>query len=94
MFFLAKGRKKGLNYYPFGLEQNDRVLPVKQLPLRLQRQEKDNNGEWGSQTVYDYGFRIYNPSIARFLSVDPLTRSYPMLTPYQLRATGQLNILM
>ena len=32
---------------------------------------------------YDYGFRIYNPSIARFLSVDPLRYSYPELTPYQ-----------
>ncbi len=32
---------------------------------------------------YDYGFRIYNPRIAKFLSVDPLTKSYPMLTPYQ-----------
>ena len=34
-------------------------------------------------TVYDYGFRIYNPGIARFLSVDPLAPSYAMLTPYQ-----------
>ncbi|MGD1960337.1 MAG: LamG-like jellyroll fold domain-containing protein [Fulvivirga sp.] len=32
---------------------------------------------------YDYGFRIYNPAIGKFLSVDPLTRTYPMLTPYQ-----------
>ena len=45
--------------------------------------EKDSDGEWGSNTHYDYGFRIYNPSIAKFLSVDPLTQSYPMLTPYQ-----------
>ena len=34
-------------------------------------------------TAYDYGFRIYNPGLGRFLSVDPLTKSYPMLTPYQ-----------
>jgi hypothetical protein len=33
--------------------------------------------------VYDYGFRIYNPEIAKFLSVDPLTKSYPWYTPYQ-----------
>ena len=45
--------------------------------------EKDTDGEWGSTTHYDYGFRIYNPAIARFLSVDPLTQSYPNLTPYQ-----------
>jgi hypothetical protein len=34
-------------------------------------------------THYDYGFRIYNPAIGRFLSVDPLTKSYPWYTPYQ-----------
>src|SRR5690606_13112590 len=37
----------------------------------------------GSGNVYDYGFRIYNPRLGKFLSVDPLTASYPMLTPYQ-----------
>ena len=44
--------------------------------------EKDSDGEWGSSTHYDYGFRIYNPSIGKFLSVDPLTRSFPSWTPY------------
>ena len=46
-------------------------------------EEKDQSGEWGSQTHYDYGFRIYNPAIGKFLSVDPLTASYPWYTPYQ-----------
>lgn len=32
---------------------------------------------------YDYGFRIYNPAIARFLSVDPLSPDYLWYTPYQ-----------
>ena len=32
---------------------------------------------------YDYGFRIYNPLIGRFLSVDPLQKKYPWYTPYQ-----------
>lgn len=37
----------------------------------------------GGGSTYDYGFRIYNPGIAKFLSVDPLTVSYPWYTPYQ-----------
>ena len=45
--------------------------------------ERDMDGEWGDNTHYDYGFRIYNPAIAKFLSIDPLSPDYPMLTPYQ-----------
>jgi len=33
--------------------------------------------------IQDYGFRLYNPAIAKFLSVDPLAPEYPELTPYQ-----------
>ena len=43
--------------------------------------EKDNS--IGSLTDYDYGFRIYSPAIGKFLSVDPLMKSYPWYTPYQ-----------
>ncbi|MDI9363588.1 MAG: RHS repeat-associated core domain-containing protein [Flavobacterium sp.] len=32
---------------------------------------------------YDYGFRIYNPQLGKFLSVDPLTSKYAFYTPYQ-----------
>jgi hypothetical protein len=37
----------------------------------------------GGGSTYDYGFRIYNALLGRFLSVDPLTKSYPFYTPYQ-----------
>ena len=36
-----------------------------------------------SGNEYDYGFRIFNPRLGRFLSVDPLTKKYPWYTPYQ-----------
>ncbi len=44
--------------------------------------EKDNE-VYGEGNIYDYGFRIYNPRLVKFLSVDPLTNKYPELTPYQ-----------
>jgi RHS repeat-associated protein len=31
----------------------------------------------------DYGMRIYNNRLGRFLSIDPLTDEYPFYTPYQ-----------
>jgi RHS repeat-associated protein len=45
---------------------------------------KENDPETvgtGSGTQ-DYGFRIYNPSIGKFLSVDPATTKYPFYSPY------------
>jgi RHS repeat-associated protein len=45
--------------------------------------EKDDEGMGGGGQTYDYGFRIYNPGLAKFLSVDPLFKGYPWLTPYQ-----------
>ena len=44
---------------------------------------KEEDSEWGSQMIQDYGFRIYNPTIGKFLSVDPLGPEYPWYTPYQ-----------
>jgi RHS repeat-associated protein len=45
--------------------------------------ERDDEGLGGGQSTYDYGFRIYNPSLCRFLSVDPLFSGFPFYTPYQ-----------
>jgi RHS repeat-associated protein len=45
--------------------------------------ENDRSGEWGLGLVQDYGFRLYNPGLSRFLSVDPLREKYPELTTYQ-----------
>ena len=42
-------------------------------------------------TAYDYGFRIYNPALGKFLSVDPLTASYPWYTPYQFAGNKPIN---
>jgi RHS repeat-associated protein len=45
---------------------------------------KENDKETVStgDGTQDYGFRIYNPSLGRFLSTDPLFRKYAYLTPY------------
>jgi len=53
---------------------------------------KENDTDFGnSQLIQDYGFRIYNPSIAKFLSVDPLTQEYPWYTPYQFAGNKPIN---
>ena len=50
-----------------------------------------DKSEWGSLTQYDYGFRIYNPALGRFLSIDPISRKYPQLTPYQYASNRPID---
>jgi RHS repeat-associated protein len=53
-----------------------------------------NGKETDSETdLQDYGFRIYNPSIGKFLSVDPLSGSYPWYTPYQFAGNKPINCI-
>jgi RHS repeat-associated protein len=62
------------------LFQNELIGPYR---YGFNGKEKDPEGMGGGQTTYDYGFRIYNPAIGRFLSVDPLAAKFPWYTPYQ-----------
>ncbi len=49
--------------------------------------------DFGTTTNYDYGFRIYSPATGKFLSVDPLSPSYPMLTPYQYASNTPIGAI-
>ncbi len=82
------------DYYPFGLEMQGRVWSDTTSTYRygFNGKEKDDSGEFGN-THYDYGFRIYNPAIAKFLSVDPLTKSYPWYTPYQFSGNTPIQAI-
>lgn len=68
-------------YYPFGGTMPDRSMNARD--YRFGFNGKENDEEWGTQLIQDYGFRLYNPAIGRFLSVDPLAPDYPGLTTYQ-----------
>ena len=77
------------DYYPFGLEMTGRTESMS-YRYGFNGKEKDPSGQWSNQTHYDYGFRIYNPTIGKFLSVDPLSPDYPELTPFQYASNGPI----
>ena len=73
------------DYYPFGM-----VAKSISNGYRYGFNGKENDTETGTQ---DYGFRIYNIGIAKFLSVDPLTGSYPWYSPFQFAGNNPIRFI-
>ena len=80
-------------YYPFGLEVPDKsreTVRGASNEYRYGFNGKEDDPYLGRGSIQDYGFRLYERASGRFLSVDPLTRSYPMLTPYQFAGNSPI----
>ena len=67
-----------VDYFPFGMAIDSRSYTSSL--YRFGFNGKENDKETGEQ---DYGMRIYDPRIAKFLSLDPLSKKYPFYSPYQ-----------
>jgi len=50
--------------------------------------EIKGEGNW-----QDYGMRMYDPRIGRFPSIDPYTKKYPELTPYQFASNTPIQAI-
>ncbi len=77
-----------LNYYPFGM-----LMPNRHggdfYRYSFNGMEKDDEVK-GKGYSYDYGFRKYDNRLGKFLSIDPLGKSYPWLTPYQFASNSPI----
>ena len=76
--------------YPFGM-----VMPTRSFEAGVGYKYGFNSKEsddetYGDGNVYDYGFRIYNPRLGKFLSFDPLADKFPMLTPFQFASNNPI----
>ncbi len=55
---------------------------------------KENDNEVkGEGNQQDYGLRIYDTRLGRFLSVDPLTKEYPHYTPYSYAGNKPIKFI-
>jgi len=70
------------DYYPFGMLQPGRQYSAG-AGYRYGFNGKENDNEVkGEGNQQDYGLRIYDPRIGKFLSVDPLAKDYPWNSVY------------
>ncbi len=68
------------DYYPGGLLMPGRKYgALGRYGFNGKEQDKEVRGEGSS---YDFGLRIYDPRICRFLSIDPREDEYPWQSPY------------
>jgi RHS repeat-associated protein len=70
------------DYYAFGMGMVDRRWSLSGYRYGFNGKENDNEVK-GEGNEQDYGMRVYDPRVGRFLSVDPLTNQFPHYTPYQ-----------
>jgi RHS repeat-associated protein len=80
------------DYYPFGMIMPGRKYSSSSSKYRYGFNGKENDNEIkGEGNQIDYGMRVYDPRIAKFLSVDPLQADYPELTPYQFSGNNPIE---
>jgi RHS repeat-associated protein len=86
--------KSYTHYYAFGMQMPSRSYSTGLIyRYGYNGKELDKEGMGGGGSTYDYGFRIYNPQIARFLSVDPLSESFPYFSPYQFAGLDPIKYI-
>ena len=80
-------------YYPGGMQMPGRKYSsTNNYRYGFNGKENDNDVK-GEGNQQDYGMRIYDPRLVRFLSVDPITADYAQLTPYQFASNTPIQAI-
>jgi RHS repeat-associated protein len=77
------------DYYPFGFAMDKRNFSSSEYRFGFNGMEKDDEFT-NSTSHYDFGARIYDSRLGRFLSVDPLMKRYAFNSPYCFAANNPL----
>jgi RHS repeat-associated protein len=80
------------DYYPFGMTMPGRNANAATYRHGFNGMEKDDEIK-GSGNSYDFGARIYDPRIGRWLSLDPLMSKYAYLSPYHYTSNSPIALV-
>ncbi|TWF40529.1 RHS repeat-associated protein [Chitinophaga polysaccharea] len=81
-----------VDYAPFGMQLVGRKMNGSSYRYGFNGKENDNEIK-GEGNQIDYGMRIYDPRIGKFLSTDPLSKQYPHYTPYQFAGNTPIQAI-
>lgn len=70
------------DFYPFGFKMPNRQWSNGSYRFGFNGKEEDDEAK-GDGNELNYEKRIYHPRTGRFLSMDPLAKSFPWFSPYQ-----------
>lgn len=81
-----------VDYYPFGMVMPGRTFSAGSYRFGYNGKENDNSVK-GFGNHLDYGLRIYDPRLGKFLSVDPLSGKYPYYSPYHYAGNSPVKFM-
>ena len=79
-------------YYPFGMVMPNRNFSSENYRYGFNGMEKDQEFT-GSQSHYDFGARIYDGRIGRWLSIDPYYDRYRSHSPYNYAVNSPIFVI-
>ncbi|MBK9732875.1 MAG: hypothetical protein IPO83_16605 [Chitinophagaceae bacterium] len=80
------------DYHPGGMVMPGRSFSNEIYGFGFNGKLKDDEIK-GAGNSYNYGYRIYDSRLGKFLSIDPLDRNYPFYTPYQFAGNTPITAI-
>jgi len=80
------------DYYPFGSLMPGRKFSAGAYRYGFNGKENDNDVK-GEGNQQDYGMRIYDSRLGKFLSVDPLMGKFPFYSPYHYAGNSPIKFI-
>jgi RHS repeat-associated protein len=81
------------DYYPFGMGMAGRKFSASGAYRYGFNGKENDNDVKGQGNQQDYGMRIYDPRIGKFLSVDPLTKDFPWNSVYAFAENDPISCI-
>ena len=78
------------DYFPFGMAMPGRSYEAGDYRFGFQGQEQDDEVK-GTGNSVNYKYRVHDPRLGRFLSIDPLAPDYPMYSPYHFSSNQPIH---